>query len=161
MTRHDTSSRAANQCWSTVSEQFGWPTKFRRQRENGFFLIVSIYTAIYYEAMNTTAPTKLLEQIALIQRMEPGKLCVMRQGPDGPYYNLQCREHGKTISRYVPRDQVEAVAEHTANHQAFRTLVETYAQEIIDRTRSERLEASKKKTSPDRSSWRRAKKSKR
>jgi hypothetical protein len=110
--------------------------------------------------MNTTTPAKLLEQIAHIRRMEPGKLCVMRQGPAGPYYNLQCREQGKTISRYVPREQVEAVAEHTANHQEFRTLVEAYAQQIIDQTRRERLEGAKKKTSPGLSSWHRAKKSK-
>ena len=110
--------------------------------------------------MNTKTPARLLEQIGQIQRMEPGKLCVMRQGPDGPYYNLQCREQGKTISRYVPRDQVEAVAEHTANHQEFRTLVESYAQQIIDQTRRERVEGSKKKTSPSHSSGRRTKKSK-
>ena len=110
--------------------------------------------------MNTTNPAELLEQIAHIQQMEPGKLCVMRQGPDGPYYNLQCREQGKTVSRYIPRDQVEAVTEHTANHQEFKTLVEGYAQQIIDRTRRERLEGAKKKTSRGLSSGRRAKNSK-
>jgi len=110
--------------------------------------------------MKHTTPAKLLEQIAHIQRMEPGKLCVMRRGPDGPYYNLQCREQGKSVSRYVPQDQVEAVAEHTANHQEFRVLVEEYAQHIIDQTRRERLEGAKKKTLPGPSSWRRAKKSK-
>ena len=110
--------------------------------------------------MNTTTPLKLLEQIAHIQRMEPGKLCVMREGPDGPYYNLQCREQGQSVSRYVPREQVAAVAEHTANYREFRTLVEAYAEQIIDQTRRERLEGAKKKTSPGRSAWRRAKKSK-
>ena len=123
-------------------------------------MVASIYSAIYYSGMNTTTPAKLLEQIARIQRMEPGKLCVMRQGPDGPYYNLQCREQGKSVSRYVPQDQVEAVAEHTANHQEFRTRVEEYAQHIIDQTRRERLEGAIKKTLPGPSSWRRAKKSK-
>jgi hypothetical protein len=110
--------------------------------------------------MNTSTPAKVLEKIAQIQRMEPGKLCVMRQGPDGPYYNLQCREQGKTVSRYVPRDQVAAVTEHTTNHQEFRALVETYAQQIFEQTRRERLGAAKKKTLPNRSSLRRAKKSK-
>ena len=110
--------------------------------------------------MNTPTPSKLLEQIATIQQMEPGKLCVMRQGPDGPYYNLQCREQGKTVSRYVPRDQVEVVGEHIANHQQFRALVDTYAQHIIDQTRRERLEGAKKKTLLEPSSWRRTKKSK-
>jgi hypothetical protein len=92
--------------------------------------------------------------------MEPGKLCVMRQGPDGPYYNLQCREQGKTVSRYVPRDQAEVVGKHIANHHEFRALVDTYAQHIIDQTRCERMEGTKKKTSPGLSSWRRTKKSK-
>ena len=110
--------------------------------------------------MNTTTPAKLLEQLAQIQRMEPGKLCVMRQGPDRPYYNLQCREQGKTVSRYIPQDQVAAVAEHTANYQEFRALVDAYAQHIIEQTRRERLAGSKKKTLPGLSSWRRAKRSK-
>ena len=49
--------------------------------------------------MNTkSTPQSLLQQIAQIQRMEPGKLCILRQGPKGPYYNLQCRENGKTVS---------------------------------------------------------------
>ncbi len=110
--------------------------------------------------MNTTTPAKLLEEIAQIQRMEPGKLCIIRQGPEGPYYSLQCRERGRNLSRYVPRGQKDAVAEHTANYQKFRTLVDAYAEQIIEQTRCERLEGAKKKTSPRPSSWRRAKKSK-
>ena len=82
------------------------------------------------------------------------------QGPDGPYYNLQGREQGKTVSRYVPRDQVEAVAEHIANHRKFMAVVEEYTEHVIEQTRRERLEGSKKKTLPPPSSWRRAKKSK-
>ena len=85
--------------------------------------------------------------------MEPGKLCVMRQGPNGPYYNLQWREEGKAISRYVPSDQVEAVAQHTANYQTFQDLVSQYAQLIIERTRAEQAAAFKKKTSAPKSSW--------
>lgn len=78
--------------------------------------------------------------------MEPGKLCIMRQGTSGPYYSLQCREHGKPISRYVPRDQVEAVAQHTANYKEFQTLMESYAESIIQKTREERMGGAKKKT---------------
>lgn len=95
----------------------------------------------------------LLEQIAQIQHMEPGKLCVMRQGPNGPYHNLQWREQGKAISRYVPADQVEAVAQHTANYQTFQDLVGQYAQLIIEQTRAERAAGFKKKTSAPKSSW--------
>lgn len=110
--------------------------------------------------MNTTMPAKLLEQISQIQRMEPGKLCVIRQGPEGPYYSLQCHEHGKNVTRYVSREQKEAVAEHTANYRKFNALVDAYAEQIIDQTRHERLEGAKRKTSPMPSALRRAKKSK-
>lgn len=109
--------------------------------------------------MNPSSPTQLLQQIAQIQRMEPGKLCVIRQGPNGPYYNLQCREGGKTLTRYVPPDQAQVVAEHTANYQQFQSLVGRYAQLIIEQTRAERTGGFKKKTLPRRSSGLRSKKS--
>ena len=97
--------------------------------------------------MNTPpTPLSLLKQIAQIQRMEPGKLCVMRPGPAGPYYNLQCREAGKTRSRYVPADQSAAVAEHTANYQRFQALVDQYAALVIAQTRTERAAGAKKKS---------------
>ena len=89
---------------------------------------------------------QILQQIAQIQRMEPGKLCVIGQGPNGSYYNLQCRENGRTASRYVPADQVEIVASHTANYQKFQGLVAQYAQAVIDQTRQERDLNSKKKS---------------
>ena len=93
----------------------------------------------------TVAPVGLLHQIADIQHMEPGKLCVMRQGKEGSYYNLQWRENGEPISRYVPRDQIEVVEQNTANHRRFQELVDQYAQEIITRTREERLTDQKKR----------------
>lgn len=96
--------------------------------------------------MNRTTATQLLQQIAQIQRMEPGKLCVIGQGPNGPYYNLQCREGGKTLTRYVPAEQAQLVAEHTANYQQFQSLVGQYAQLIIEQTRATRVGGSKKKT---------------
>jgi hypothetical protein len=34
--------------------------------------------------------------------MERGTLSVIRQGPAGPYYNHQCYEEGRHVSRYVP-----------------------------------------------------------
>ena len=104
--------------------------------------------------MKQTSSADVLQQIAQIHRMEPGKLCVIGQGPNGPYYNLQCRENGRTRSRYVPADQVEAVTGHTANYQKFQALVAQYAQVVIEQTREERAAASKKKTrSRAGSSW--------
>lgn len=95
--------------------------------------------------MNTNTPSQMLQQIAEIQRMEPGKLCIIRQSTSGPYYNLQCREHGKPVSRYVPRDQVETVEQHTDNYKKFQTLVDGYAETIIQQTREERTAGLKKK----------------
>ena len=97
--------------------------------------------------------------MAQIDRLEPGKLCVIRQGPAGPYYNLQCREQGKTVTRYVPREQAELVAQHTANHERFQTLADEYVAVVAERTRAEREAGLKKKTSPRKSSWPKTRKS--
>ena len=110
--------------------------------------------------MKAQNPAHILQQIAHIQRMEPGKLCLMGHGPNGPYYNLQCREQGKTLTRYVPADQVEVVIQHTENYKKFEGLVAQYAQWIIEQTRAERTAGAKKKTSPRKSSWPRTRKSK-
>lgn len=97
--------------------------------------------------MNTShrSPTEVLHQISQIKSMEPGKLCVMRPGKEGSYYNHQYREGGRAFSRYVPRDQVEAVRRNTANYQAFQALVEQYAQGVVAATRTERMEGKKKR----------------
>jgi hypothetical protein len=109
--------------------------------------------------IQSPTPESLFQQMAQILRMEPGKLCVIRQGPDGPYYNLQCRQNGKTVTRYVPRDQAELVATHTANHERFQSLVTEYIALVAERTRAEREAGSKKKTPRPRSSWPKTRKS--
>jgi hypothetical protein len=104
-------------------------------------------------------PQLILKQIAKIQRMEPGKLCVIGQGPKGPYHNLQCREDGQTRTRYVPAEQAAVVAEHTANYRQFQSLTEEYAALVIAQTRAERAAGVKKKTRPPTSSSPRMRKS--
>lgn len=111
--------------------------------------------------MKTSPSDQVLQQIAEIQRMEPGTLCIIRQGPDGPYYNLQCRDRGKQVSRYVPRDQVETVTANTSNYRKFEALVEQYAECIVEKTRTERAAGVKKKTKKRPFSLPRAKKSNR
>lgn len=99
--------------------------------------------------MNTTStPQDLLNQIAQIQQMERGKLCVMREGPNGPYFNLQCWEKGKNVARYVPRDQAQAVEQAIEGYQKFEELTEQYAEQIIQKTRAELAAGSKKKKPP-------------
>ena len=110
--------------------------------------------------MNThPTPHSLLQQIAQIKHMEPGKLCVMRQGPEGPYYSLQFREGGKPVARYVPREEAELVASHTANYERFQTLVGQYVALVAAQTRAEREAGSKKKTRRPSSSWPKMRKS--
>jgi hypothetical protein len=106
-----------------------------------------LYTYVYILPMNEhPSPQLLLQQIAQIKRMEPGKLCILRQGADGPYYNLQCRQDGKTVTRYVPREQAEAAATHTANYARFQHLTEQYVTLVAEQSRAEREAGFKKKT---------------
>lgn len=107
-----------------------------------------IYMYVYTLPMNEhPSPQLLLQQIAQIKRMEPGKLCILRQGADGPYYNLQCRQDGKTVTRYVPREQAEAAAAHTANYARFQHLIQQYVTRVAEQSRAEREAGLKKKTS--------------
>jgi hypothetical protein len=60
----------------------------------------------YTSSMNTkSTPQSVLHEIAQIQHMERGTVNVIRQGPQGPYYNHQCYEQGRNVSRYVPTEQ--------------------------------------------------------
>lgn len=43
--------------------------------------------------------------------MERGSLHIIREGPKGPYYNHQCYENGKHVSRYVPQTEVPQIQE--------------------------------------------------
>lgn len=80
-------------------------------------------------------PEVLLKEIASLQQMERGKLCRMRRGPKGDYYNHQTWEKGKNVVRYVPQDQVASLRHAIAGYQKFLRLTQSYADEIIRRTR--------------------------
>jgi hypothetical protein len=112
-------------------------------------------------AMNIPQPAPWFDKIAQIQRMERGKLTVMREGPEGPHDKLQSWEKGKNLSRYVSRDQAPAVEQAIAGYRQFQELTEQYAQAVIDRTRAELAANSKKKKYQSRrkSSWPRTRKS--
>lgn len=102
--------------------------------------------------MSTSAtPEDILKQIAGIQHLEKGKLCVLRQGPKGPYYNLQRWEDGRNISQYVPADQVATVRENLEAHAQFEALSEQYVQILSERTRAQRLAGVQKKRHPENS----------
>ena len=110
--------------------------------------------------MNTKiTPQVLLQQIAQIQHMERGKLCILREGPEGPFYNHQSWENGKNVSRYVPRDQVPAFQEAIAGYEKFQKLIEAYSQLLIQQTRAELVTSLKKKNPRPSSSWPKTRKS--
>ena len=106
-----------------------------------------------------TSPQVLLQQMAQIQHMERGKLCVMGQGPGGPYYNHQTWENGRNTSRYVPGPQVKGMEEAIAGYQRFESVAEQYVQLMVQKTREEMAAGFKKKTLRPKSSWPKRRKS--
>ena len=106
-----------------------------------------------------TTPESLLQELAQIQRLERGTVSVIRQGPSGPYYNHQCYENGRNVSRYVSAEQVEELKAAIAEHQRFQQLVQQYVQLLVQKTRAQRQAGSKKKTLPPISSWPKTRKS--
>lgn len=95
--------------------------------------------------MNSPLPTDLLEQAAQIQRMERGKLSVMREGPNGTHFKLQSWENGKNFSRHVGSQEAPVVQEAIEGYHKFQELTQQYAQQVIDQTRAELAAHSKKK----------------
>ena len=104
-------------------------------------------------------PQSLLQQAAQITRLERGKLSILREGANGPFYNHQCRQDGKNVSRYIPRDQVPAVQEAIDGYAKFEALIEEYVDQIVDKTRGEIAARSKKTTAHHNSSSPRTQKS--
>jgi hypothetical protein len=104
-------------------------------------------------------PESLLHQMAQIRRMDRGTIHILRQGPQGPYYNHQCYERGKNVSRYLSAAQVSDLSEALQGYQRYQQLNAQYVELIVARTRAERTAGSKKKTPRPPSSWRRTRKS--
>lgn len=92
-----------------------------------------------------STPESILQDIAQIQRMERGSVSVMRQGPDGAYYNHQCYENGRNVSRYGSGEQVAELKEAIHGYHHFQQLAEQYVQLLVEKTRAERQAGSKKK----------------
>ncbi len=105
-------------------------------------------------------PESLLQQIARFQRLDRGTLSVLRQGPHGPYYNHQCYEAGKNVTRYVPADQVAQLQRDLEAYRQFQGLVAQYVDLLVQQTRAARAAGSKQKQEatppnpPSPSSWR-------
>lgn len=98
----------------------------------------------------TLLKSQLLQQIAQIQSMEPGKLCSYflkgRPGKSGPYFKLQHHENGKNRTQYIPPEQVAQVQAAIKGYNSFVHLVREYSRIVIEQTRLERCGGVKKKT---------------
>jgi hypothetical protein len=90
-----------------------------------------------------------MERILQIQRMEHGSLSIIRQGPNGAYYNLNSWENGKNCCRYLPQDKVPEVQRAIEGFEKYQQLTEQYAQQIIEQTRAELNIGVKKKPQPN------------
>jgi carbamate kinase len=113
---------------------------------------------------NPITAQSLLEQILQIQRMEHASLCVIGQGPNGPYYNLNSWENGQNQCRYLPQDKVPAVQQAIEGYQKYQQLTQQYAQQVIEQTRAQLEIGVKKKHRPPhrprpKSSWLKTRKS--
>jgi hypothetical protein len=110
--------------------------------------------------MNTTPTAQsILNDLGQIQRLDRGTLSVIRQGPQGPYYNHQCYENGRNVSRYVPGEQVAELQRAIEAYHRFQQLVEQYVQLMVEKTRAERAAGFKKKTPRPNSCWPKRRKS--
>ena len=113
--------------------------------------------------MNSSTKSQILAQIAQIRLMERGKLSTYsfpdRAGESGPYYKLQCWEKGKNCTRYIPSEQVPLLQEALAGQAKFQELTQQYARLVIAETREQFTSVLKKKTSRQKSSWPRTRKS--
>ena len=117
------------------------------------------YAYTWFVMHPKSTPASILSEIAQIQRMDRGTMSVIRRGPEGPYYNHQCYEHGRNVSRYVPREQVPELKDAIEGYHRFGQLMDQYVQLMMDKTRAERLAGSKKNSPRRSSSWPKNKKS--
>jgi len=76
----------------------------------------------------------LLEQMGRIERMERGKVCRLT---GRPHYNHQTWQEGHNVVRYVPAEQVAALQVAIDGYRLFMELAQQYAEEIVQRTRTE------------------------
>ena len=100
-----------------------------------------------------SAPESLLNDIAQIQHLDRGTVSVLRQGPQGPYYNHQCYENGRNVSRYVPPEQVPELQAAIDGYRQVQELMAKYVQLMVEKTRAQRAAGAKKKIRPHNSCW--------
>jgi hypothetical protein len=93
---------------------------------------------IYTAPMNAAlTPQSLIEQILQIKQMEHGSISTVRQGPNGPFFNLNSWENGGNCCRYLPQEKVPAVQLAIEGYQRYQQLTQEYARQVVEKTRAE------------------------
>ena len=94
---------------------------------------------------------QLLQEMQQIHRMEYGSLQAetrpSKKDPDqerGPYYKHQVWEQGENLTRRVPQEQADALAEAIAGRKKFETLAEEFIDTTVAHTRAASSPESKK-----------------
>lgn len=86
---------------------------------------------------------QILREIGKIRRMERGSIAFNKRSCDSGsgstgFYNHTVYENGRSKTRYVHAEDVEAVRQLIAEHKRFQQLVARYESLIIHQTRNER-----------------------
>jgi|SRR5580692_1543235 hypothetical protein len=94
---------------------------------------------------------QLLQQMEQIQRMEHGSLrsttrpSLRHPGQDrGPYFKYQVWENGQNVTRSVPADEADALAQAIAGRKEFESLAQQFIDATVRMTRADSSPASKK-----------------
>ena len=100
---------------------------------------------------------QLLQQMEQIQRMEHGSLrgdtrpSRRHPGQDrGPYFKHQVWEDGQNVTRSVPADKADALADAIAGRKQFETLAAQFIEATVRMTRADSGPASKKNATKSR-----------
>jgi len=94
---------------------------------------------------------QILQQMERIQRMEHGSLrgdtrpSLRHPGQArGPYFKHQVWENGQNVTRSVPADKADALAQAITGRKEFETLAEQFIETTVLMTRADASPASKK-----------------
>ena len=105
----------------------------------------------------TPSGTALGQQMDRVQRMEQGSLrgdtrpSLRHPGrARGPYFKHQVWEDGQNVTRSVPADQADALAEAIAGRKEFEKLAEQFIETTVLMTRADAAPASKKNATKSR-----------
>jgi hypothetical protein len=100
---------------------------------------------------------QILQQMEQIQRMERGSLQAEKRpslrhpGHDqGPYFKYQVWENGQNVTRRVPADHAQALAQAIEGRKEFEKLAEQFIDATVIMTRVDSSSASKKNATKSR-----------